>query len=285
MLFRSTAPISPPVAAPAALPPASSPLGGAGVSQASGAAPRIAAAAKVAQRSAESGPNPPSRAADANAVATLPPPTAAGAAELLDARSALAKKEGEAAVKQQFGYAGQATAQGLNLRFRNAALPPAPKAEADALLSIAPQRALSPQAKPAPAGVLREFQLNTQEGRARIIDQDGSVYEGTVASLPANGLQGQNLPSKGPQSLSQNLGPQRYQVELQGTNRSLQQRVVVRGTLNSAQGQAQAPGASQQNLSPGAWTLNSTVTVGKKRQALDAVALPEGEASRVPQKP
>jgi hypothetical protein len=187
----------------------------------------------------------------------------------------------------------------LNLHFRNLA-PNAPAAPPETRNFKAEKAATT---KREPVSVLNEFQLSVRDGQVQVTDQDGSVYTGSILPVaparPPEPRRNASAPAQGPAGRAQNLSSaDAYQIDLRGTNRSLQQPVRINGWLsntgvaqeNATPGPARAERKTlgdstlQQTAAPaGGWQVRSTVKIGSRSQVLNASEVPTaGAAGGVP---
>lgn len=155
-------------------------------------------------------------------------------------------------------------------------------------------RSLATPLPKAPA-VLAAFQMEQNGGEIRVVDQDGSVYNGTVeltnaAFAPAPAA-GQNLSFAKEAQVPDAAGAsvQNYYFRVSGTNRSLQQNVMFTGNLAAAAdgallnwqsnaapgigGQYQARPANQLQLPLGNSRITGTAVIDNRRE-IQVIAVP-----------
>lgn len=142
------------------------------------------------------------------------------------------------------------------------------------------------KSKPSPAtpNLLSTFEFRYADGIAQVIDQDGSVYQGTFTGVPtpsAPPVTGSDYSRSSSKLIAQSPNtspPSLYPFQVSGTNRSLRQRVSVTGFLKPSQNAAESAATylgslQKQNLSGGTlygapWELNATIQLGTNANRL-----------------
>ena len=133
--------------------------------------------------------------------------------------------------------------------------------------------------------VLREFELSYSDQTALIRDADGSIYGGAISPITSSEADvGALKKSQGPKQVEEVQGAGmnspvviagRYRVDLVGTNRSLNQRVVLQGQLINRQAPALDLSANsiQKPASPAAQRTQAASQLGSTWEFQSSVSL------------